>query len=95
MIVDRRTFIVDRGRMETAVGMLTAQRADAPHAYRIYTPIIGPFDRITVELEFESLAELEQFWNGWFARPETATFFERWHQLSLSGGENTVWQLVE
>jgi len=94
MIVNRRTFVAARGQLDAALAALRAELGSAPHAARLYAPSIGAFDTIAVELEFESLAEYEQFIGPYFARLAETRFFERWNQITAIGGENTIWELV-
>ena len=95
MLVNRRTFVVKRGCMEELVALLVADREQTGIAYRLYTPDIGPFDVIAIEVEFENLEAYEKGWAEWFARPENAAFMEKWYALTESGGNNEIWTLVE
>ncbi len=97
MLVNRRTFIAKRGRMEEVVALVKAEieRVSHPHARRLYIPSIGPLDVIAHEVEFESLEEYERFWAEWFASPEGAAFNEKWSDLTETGGTNEIWTLVE
>ena len=95
MIVNRRTFVVKRGCMEEAVALLVADRERIGGKHRIYVSNIGPFDTIAIELEGENLEEYEKGWAEWGATPEAATFLEKWHDLTESGGTNEIWTLVE
>ena len=94
MIVNRRTFVAARGQLDAPLSALREEVGKAPHAARLYAPSIGAFDTIAVELEFESLAEYEQFIGPYFARLAETGFFERWNQMTVSGGENAIWELV-
>jgi hypothetical protein len=97
MVMNRRTFIVKRGRMQEAATLLKAevQRSTIAHRTRIYVPEFAPFDVICAEGDFDSLAEYEQYWTQYFAQPETAAFLERWFELTETGGTNELWELVE
>jgi len=94
MIVSRMTFVSKRGCMDDLVALMKAddERSDIPIT-RIYTPSIAPFDFVAAEWEFESLADYEKFWTGWFARPETADFMEKWYKLTENGGTSEIWNL--
>ena len=95
MIVNRRTFSIKRPRMQETVDLLRAQRKESshPHATRIYTSNIAPFDILAFEIEFESLAGYEKFWADFSARPETAEFMSKWYELTEGGGANEIWTL--
>ena len=97
MIVNRRTFQVKGGCWEEAVALMVAEtkRVRLPHARRIYSSNIGPFDRLVFEAEFENLADYEEFWAEWSASPEGDAFVEKWETLVKSGGMNEIWTLEE
>jgi hypothetical protein len=97
MIVQRVTTRVKPGNEEHVVEMLKAARAanENPSRMRIYSPNIGPFNFVSFEIEFEKLAEYDEFWTEWNARPETAAFMGKWNELVDIGGANEVWTLAE
>ncbi len=80
--------------MEKMVTLLVANREQIGAPYRIYVPSIDTFDKVSIEVEFESLEEYEKGWAEWFARPETAAFVEKWSDLTESGGHNEIWTLA-
>jgi len=95
MIVNRRTFVVKRGCEEDLVALFRAERErlNIPITFRVYTPIIAPFDFVAAEWEFGSLEDYDKFWTDWSARPETAEFMEKWYKLTENGGTNEIWNL--
>ncbi len=97
MVMNRRTFIVKRGRMQEAATVLKAevQRSPNAHRTRIYVPEVAPFDVICAEGDFDSLAEYERYGTEYFAQPETSAFLERWFELTETGGTNEIWELVD
>jgi hypothetical protein len=97
MVMNRRTFIVKRGRMQEAATLLkaAAQRSTNARAYRIYVPEFAPFDVLCIEGDFDSLAEYQQYWAEYFAQPETTAMLERWYDVTETGGTNELWELVE
>ena len=99
MVMNRRTSIVKRGRMQEAATLLKALaeklQSTNPRAYRIYVPEFAPFDVLCIEVDFDSLAEYQQYWAEYFAQPETTAFLERWYELTDTGGTNELWELVE
>jgi hypothetical protein len=97
MIVQRVTVRVPLERIDTVVDVLKAQRAqmDDPSTMRIYKPNMTPSSSVVVyELDAENLADLEQGWDEFFARPETAQFMEHWMELVDDWGSE-VWDVVE
>ena len=97
MIVERRCYTVYEGREQEAIDILKEawQGLDFPNAHRIYRTIVGPFDVVVQELEFEDLREREAFWADFFARPKTSELVEPWVQVRAPGGGSELWQLVE
>jgi len=95
MLVNRRTFVVKRGRLEEAVALFMAEGERIGITGRIYVPETGSFDTIAMEREFESLEEYERLWSEYFASPEAAQFQEKWYDLTETGGTNEIWRLVE
>jgi hypothetical protein len=47
------------------------------------------------DIEFESLAALEQWVREGFADPEKVEDWKKWRSLLEPGGDNTLWILVE
>jgi len=77
--------------------MLMAERAqfDNPERMRIFVSQFGSMSTVAYELEHENMAALEQTWDAWSARPETAGFMERWNELVAGHGHRSLWTLVE
>ena len=97
MLVNRRSNQVKRGPMDEAVSLVKEALQWAPAGMgpmRVYTSSIGPESRIALEVELQSLADYERFWNGWTAQvpPE---WWERWDKVIESGGSNEIWTLAE
>jgi hypothetical protein len=63
------------------------------YARRLYFSNIGPFDRLALEVEFENLAQYEEYWAEYFASPEGVAFNEKLNTLLESGGTNEIWTL--
>ena len=95
MIVDRRTFVVKKGRMDEAVALAAEERSRIDGTYRIYRPTIGPIDVVAFEFEGGSLADNERGWVEWSATPEAAEFIKKWNELTEPGGSIEIWTLVE
>ena len=95
MIVQRITFKVKRGCMQELVALAKSFDESAGITARTYTSRIGRHDTLVGEQEFESLAEMEKFWEEWSARPDTPAFMEKWLALTERGGTTEIWDLVE
>ena len=61
---------------------------------RVLTSGFGTGYVLAVEYEFESLAESDEFWTEWFARPESPAFMAKWHELFVHGGANESWNVA-
>ena len=94
MIVSRRAFTVKKGRTAEVLEWLS-ERLSPAHTRRICTSQFGTFDTLMVEEDFESLEELERTWAGWRTLPEWGPFFEKWNELTDTGGTNEIWQLEQ
>ena len=93
-IVNRRTFIPKRGYRDEVVAMLSpSENYEKP--YRVYSDLIGTFDRVVLEIEFESVAEMDKAWTEWFASQEAEEFMKRFVEITETGGTNEVWNLHE
>jgi hypothetical protein len=95
MLINRRTFSTRLGRWQDAVAVLKsgASHLDWVPPARVLTSHFGTFDRVELELEFESLAEYEKFWAAFDAAPETATVMAQWIETIEPGGTNEIWEI--
>jgi hypothetical protein len=57
------------------------------------TPSSWNYHTIVMELEFESMAEMEEFWVEFVADLDTPELMARWDAATQPGGCNEVWQL--
>ena len=98
MIVNRRTFVVKRGRIDQFLALAREAReqsSSSARAFRVYAPDIGSLDKVALEWEYESLEEYEKDWAEWATTPETAALQETVYDLTETGGTNEIWRLVE
>ena len=91
MIVRRSFHPVIPGKMKEAIAFL--KDLNAPRPLRVYTSQIGEaFGTLCLEIEYESLADLETFSAEWNATPEAAAFWEKWYQFTKPGsGHAEIW----
>ena len=94
MIVNRVTRVVKRGCMEEAIALVSAA-SDASSPVRISVSETGLSGIIAMEFEFENMSAYEEFWKGFYASPEYASFRERWHAVTETGGTNEIWRRVK
>ena len=99
MIVYRTTFRVKAPHMQQAIEAAKSVRGGLPDpsTMRIYEgyPAGAPSYTLVVDMEFESLAALEQWLGQWFSKPDTAEFLEKLAAFQEPGGDSTIWHLVE
>jgi hypothetical protein len=95
MIVQRLTFLIKGGRRGEVMQLAAAEREQTGGTHRIYLSYLGRYDTIAMEFEFEGLAEMEAFWDRWFATPEADAFLEKWNDLLEAERTNEIWTLVE
>jgi hypothetical protein len=95
MIVQRFYWKVKVGCQDKFVELLKSERdkSSEGHVARFYTPNIGKYDIVAGEFEFENLAELEKFWDTWYAKPETEEYLKKSDELRESSGGTEVWYL--
>jgi hypothetical protein len=81
--------------MPEAVELVKAEVERARMKARIHTPRISPTHVLTVDVEFEGVAECDAFWSQWMASPEGIAFLEKWIPLVESDGIVEIWDLEE
>ncbi len=90
-IINRRTFSAERGKLQEAIDLLRRASQGARYPYRICSSYYGTFDAITLEVEFESIAQMEEAWAEINVQPGMAEFMPKWYAATQSGGANEVW----
>jgi hypothetical protein len=95
MLVNRRIFNVKAGHTQEVANMIKSESGRLKRPARIYISEIGPFDTVSCEFEFATLAEYEKFWKEWTASPEGESFLDKWHQEVERGGNNEIWELFK
>ncbi len=91
MYINRRTFLVKNGCMESLVEMAKAEMARTGMQATLMTSDLGPSDLLVLDMPFEDMAKYEAFWTAWSQEPEVAKFFEAWNTLVNPGGGNELW----
>jgi len=91
-IVNRRTFVAKRGHIDEAVKLLKGEEG-GEIVSRVYRSHYGTFDAVALEVEFESVAAMEQGWADWYASPLGEQVMKRWLEITEPGGSNEVWIL--
>ena len=100
MIVNRRTFVAQRGRMQEALALLkealakVGETMDSPITMRFYSPEFGAFDVFAVEMEYEDWDEYHEALATW-KEMVSEEFWEKWYTLTEGGGANEMWNIFE
>lgn len=101
MIVEKHTLVVEQGGMDEVVAEVKSllEAGGFPHAFRIYVPHTGPQGVIVMKTEYESLAEFEEYWKGFFASPEADAWYREHQPLHYKHGplrgKTEFWELAE
>ena len=95
MIVLRNVVKTKQGHLDEAIALFKTELEriwpDVPvRFYRIET---GKLDRFAVELEAESLADLELQMADWMAQV-SSEWYESWKKVTRSGGKTEIWSLA-
>ncbi len=92
MIIERWEFKIKPGHLEEAKEVLLSINWGRP--YRLFESEVGELYRLTSEIEFESMAEMEQAWNGIESTPEFEGFLKKWWPM-ITSTERTLWRSIE
>ena len=97
MLVVRITWIVKPAKVNEFSDLVKEVRdqIDRPNAIRIYKSNIGPSNKVTFEMEFESLAEYESWFKDWQTTPEAQVFSNRGQPIRESVAIFEILDLVE
>lgn len=95
MIVGRTTFIAKRAQRPKALRLWKEWAAKHPDlTVRIYRHTTGSSQRFSIDIEYESMAEMEKFGNEWYMSPEFKAFFEKMDPLLIEGGSFEILGVV-
>ena len=94
MIVERTIAKAKPGRVAEATALLRAQCETWGMPYRIYVPISGPENGLVSEVEFESLAKREEFWEKWLAKPDNLAWLEQVYALVENEASTEFFRLL-
>ena len=83
MIVERFLFTVKPGKVQEAIELLSAYNWHRP--YRLYSSRFGAMYQLSSDIQFENMADNEQYWNKLESEPEFKEFFEKWTSLIVAG----------
>lgn len=92
-VINRRTFLTEHGKFQEAIDILREGAKGIQYKYRICSSHYGTFDSLVLEMEFESIAQMEAAWTEINARTEMANIMSKWYIATQPGGTNEVWML--
>jgi hypothetical protein len=94
MIVNRRTFVAQRGHLNQVARMLVdgCNEMGLGKAARVLVAEAGPFDQAVMEIEFETWEAYHSFTTELAPDPK---WWKQWYAITESGGTNEVWRVVE
>ena len=92
MIIERWEFKIKTGYLEEAKNLILSMDWGRP--YKLLESEVGELYRLTSFIEYESLAEMEQTWNGIGSTPEYESFLKKWQPL-INSTERTLWRSIE
>jgi hypothetical protein len=84
-----------KGNMSKALDLIKELAALRKYPMRAYTSLAGPnFGTLCIEMEAESMAEIEQASARFEASTEGQAWFERWYEVTVSSaGHAELWTL--
>jgi hypothetical protein len=95
MLRERFVFEVLPGYFDDAVDALKTALSDSAREGRVLRPVYAPFDQVAIEITFDSLADSEQFWAGWWGTPPAEAFSKKFDPLITGEGRSEVWEVHE
>ncbi|MDJ0817406.1 MAG: NIPSNAP family protein [Desulfobacterales bacterium] len=92
MIVERWEHKIKPGHLDEAKNLIFS--IDWRRPFRLFESEIGVQYQLNAYVEYESMAEIEKFWNDIQPDPEYQSFLEKWQPLVISS-ERTFWRPIE
>ncbi len=92
MIIERWEHKIKAGHLEEAKNLIFS--IDWGRPFRLFESEIGVMYRLTADVEYESMAEIEQTWNEIGSKPEYESLLKKWRPLIISS-ERTFWRPIE
>ena len=97
MLAYRSTWVMNRGCMQEALELFTAEAKRYSPDYakaRVYTPDISR-NVLVYELVVENEAAHDKFFADFNATPGAEAFWEKWHELSERSTGTERWTVTE
>ena len=97
MLVARTTIIAKTGKTGEVAQLVKAEleRVTPPRTLRIYTGSYTASNEVISEIEFESLAEMEGFFDEWLSTPEGLNYMKTMDELRVGSYNTEIRRLME
>ena len=90
------TFPIGEDEKAKAVAKEYKELFDPSPSCRIYGSVVGQANRIFIEDDYESLADLEVKWAERTATPEFQTWLKKWFEIAIDGSfEVNIRRIIE
>ncbi|MDJ0817368.1 MAG: NIPSNAP family protein [Desulfobacterales bacterium] len=92
MIIERWEHRIKAGHLEEAKNLIFS--VDWGRPFRLFESEIGVMYQLSADVEYGSMAEIEQTWNEIVSKPEYENFLQKWRPLIISS-KRTFWRPIE
>ena len=92
MIIERWEHKIKAGHLDEAKDLIFS--IDWKRPFRLFESEMGVLYRLTADVEYENMAEIEIYWNEIQSVPEYQNFLEKWQPLVICS-ERTYWRAIE
>lgn len=95
MYINRRTFVVKRGRLQDLIDLFMSVPTDRP--VRMLGPngiAPTPFDEIVIEFSFDSLAEYESYWAELLGSDDMGAVQAQVNEMTETGGRSELHYVI-
>jgi len=94
MIIERFTHTAKPGCRKELVELLKGWVEGAGAPGRVFTPGLADWERVELDLEFETVQDRDKFWAGYDpSQPGVAEFYEKNSDLRESGSTRVRWEM--
>ena len=92
MIIERWVHKIKAGHVDEAIDLIFSVNWGRP--FRLFQSEVGPLYRLTADVEYESMADIEKTWNEIGSIPEYQNFLKKWQPLIINS-ERTLLKPIE
>ena len=92
MIIERWEHRIKPGRLEEAINLLYS--VDWGRPFKLLESEVGLLYRLSADVEWGSMAEMESGWNEIGSNTEYENFLQKWRPLVVSS-ERKIFKLIE